>query len=133
MAETQARKRVLVVDFDKGVAKTLALVFEADGYEVRTEHTAEAALATTTEWQPDLAVIEIILFHMNGLECANALRRRYHDCRIILLYASAAPWILEEAQGRGYETFEKPVNPESLLTAVAKLLNEKLDSDSPLE
>jgi DNA-binding response OmpR family regulator len=49
MAETQARKRVLVVDFDKGVAKTLALVFEAEGYEVRTEHTAAAALAATTE------------------------------------------------------------------------------------
>ena len=70
-------------------------------------------------------MIEIILFHMNGLECANALHRRYHGCRIILLYASAAPWVLEETRGLGYEVFEKPVNPESLLSAVAKLLNEK--------
>lgn len=120
MAEIQ--NRILVVDYDKGVAKTLALLFKAEGYEVRTEHTAEAALAA--EWLPDRAVIEIILFNMNGLECAKRLRHRYRDLRIILLYASAAPWILEEARGRGYETFEKPVNPDTLLSAAANLLIE---------
>jgi CheY-like chemotaxis protein len=121
MAETQ--KRVLVVDFDKGVAQTLSLVFEAEGYAVRTEHTGEAALAATTEWQPDLAVLEIILFDMNGVECAKGLRRRYRNCDIILTYASAAPWILEQADELGYEAFEKPVKPELLLDAAASLLN----------
>lgn len=120
MAEN--RKRVLVVDFDKGVAKTLALVFETNGYEVRAQHSAEKALITIAEWQPDVAVIEIILFDMNGLDYANALRGRSQDCGIILMYASAADWILEEARRGGYEVFEKPVSPESLLNAVAKLL-----------
>lgn len=79
MAETQARKRVLVVDYDKSVAKTLSFLFQAEGYDVRTEHSAEAALVTATEWQPDLAVIEIILLDMNGFDCANQLRRQYRD------------------------------------------------------
>jgi two-component system OmpR family response regulator len=77
--------RALVVDYQPTLAYTLALVLRASGYEVRTEHTGEAALPTAMEWQPDLLIIEHILADTNGLECATRIRRRYVDWGVILL------------------------------------------------
>jgi two-component system OmpR family response regulator len=113
--------RALVVDYQPTIAYTLALVLRASGYEVRTEHSGEAALVTATEWQPDLLIIEFILADMNGLECAARIRRRYVDCGVILLYACLGDSLLEEVRRLGFGAFEKPVNPELLLAASGNL------------
>ena len=113
--------RALVVDYQPTIAYTLALVLRASGYEVRTEHSGEAALVTAIEWQPDLVIIEFILAGMNGLECATRIRRRYVDCGVILLYASIGDSLLEEARRFRIGAFKKPVNPEMLLAASGNL------------
>ncbi|MGC1296662.1 MAG: response regulator [Alloacidobacterium sp.] len=109
--------RALVVDYQPTIVYTLALVLRASGYEVRTEHSGEAALATAMEWQPDLLIIELILADMNGLECATRIRRRYVDCGVILVYACVGDSLLEQVRRLGFGAFEKPVNPEMLLAA----------------
>jgi two-component system OmpR family response regulator len=113
--------RALVVDYQPTIAYTLALVLRASGYEVRTEHSGEAALVTAMGWQPDLLIIEFILADMNGLECATRIRRQYVDCGVILLYVCVGDSLLEEVRRLGFGAFEKPVNPEMLLAASGNL------------
>jgi DNA-binding NarL/FixJ family response regulator len=121
MAEIQ--KRVLVVD-SPSIANPLASIFVKSGYEVRAEYSSEAALAS--DWQPDLAVIEMFILSerclMNGADCADQLRVRYPGCRFILLYASAADELIERCRRLGYELFQIPVAPEMLLRTAATLL-----------
>ncbi|QNI31424.1 response regulator [Alloacidobacterium dinghuense] len=75
----------------KPVAQTLAWIFTAWGYDATAEYSGEAALMTSAKSQPDLAVIDMFLTDINGVECANQVRRRYPECRIILLHTIADP------------------------------------------
>ena len=71
--------RVLVVDYQPTIVYTLALVLRASGYEVKTEHSGEVALAIAMEWEPDLLIIEFIPADMNGLESLTKTTNRAHQ------------------------------------------------------
>src|ERR1035437_9157359 len=63
-------RKILIVDDERTIADTLALIFATNGYEARTAYSAEQALEMLDEWRPDLAVIDVVLPGMNGIEFA---------------------------------------------------------------
>ena len=108
-----------MVDYNRAVADSLALVFGRLGFEKMTAYSGETALLVAAS-PPDAAIIEMILADLNGLQTANTLRDLYPDCRIILIYSQVADHFLQTAGD--YPTFRKPVNPV--------LLSETLDMES---
>lgn len=48
--------------------KTLAAIVSTDGYETRTAYSAEQVFEVAAEWVPDLAIIDVVLPRMNGIE-----------------------------------------------------------------
>jgi two-component system OmpR family response regulator len=121
MAQNENRPKVLIVDSYRSNADTLAMVFGHDGFETRTAYSAEEALAL--EWQPDVAILEIILKDMNGFDCALRLRERYADCGIILLYAQVADQFLVAVRRENYELFKKPTEVEAVIGAARRLIS----------
>ena len=107
-------KRVLIVECDHGVARTLSLLFSLRGCECRAVVSCKEAIALAAQWAPDTAILDLILSDMPGLHAADSLRRT-HGCQIIMLYAQAAPPLVEDAERRGYPVLRKPVPPEILL------------------
>jgi len=61
----------------------------------------------------------------NGIECGDALRERYPDCKVIITYCTFADHWLGDAQKTGFEVFGKPVLPEILLAAANPHLQPK--------
>jgi DNA-binding response OmpR family regulator len=62
--------RVLVVD-EEVVCNTLAIIFQAHGFEVKCAYSAEEALELLSEWTPELDVLDVNLGKsMNGVELA---------------------------------------------------------------
>ncbi len=118
---------ILIVDDDPSIAESLSAVFTHSGYTVRTALSAEAAIETVAEWEPDLAILDVMLPRMNGIELAVVLRDNHPRCRLVLFSGHAdTPALAEEAAKKGnfFEILSKPVHPLFMLDYVASLFAE---------
>ena len=125
-------RKILIVDDEPTIADTLALIFASSGYEARTAYSAEQALEMLEEWRPDLAVIDVVLPGMNGIEFAIFLKASYKNCQFLLFSGQpGTSGLLEEARKKGhlFEILAKPLHPTFMLATVADMLT--LCEDSP--
>lgn len=110
--------RVLIVDDERIIADTLALICKYRGYQVEIAYSGEAALEKAAQWQPDVLISDVVLGGMSGLDASVEICRRVPGCRVILL--SGQPLGMElldrcKECGRVFEVMIKPVHPEALL------------------
>ncbi|MES2640260.1 MAG: ATP-binding protein [Myxococcota bacterium] len=68
--------RVLVVDDNEDAAELLGDILQFAGFEVSVCHDGPAALELTTRLRPDIAILDIGLPVMDGIELARRLRQR---------------------------------------------------------
>jgi CheY-like chemotaxis protein len=123
-------RRILIVDDEVNVAQTLELVFRGCGYETRAAFSAEQAIEIIATWQPDLAILDVMLPKMNGIEFGGVLKANYPDCQVLL--ASGHPGtseLLEMAwrKGNNFEILAKPLHPAVILELVANMLPKAKD------
>lgn len=121
----KTRGRVLILDDQDIIAITLTHIFQSAGYETRMAYSAEEALPLVEDWQPELAVADVILPAMNGVDFALRLQRVCPECKVMLL--SGHPVSLELLRsagtlGNSLELIAKPVPPGVLLHRAAELL-----------
>ena len=62
------RHRVLIVDDEHTIADTLGLIFAGNGDETRAAYSAQQALEIIAEWPPDLAILDVVLPKLNGID-----------------------------------------------------------------
>ena len=119
MTETKARPRVLVVDDERVIADTLAIILKQAGFDASPVYTGAEAVELARSVKPDLIISDVIMPDMNGIEAAIHIREFLPACKILLFSGQAATAdLLENARAKGYE-FEilaKPVHPQDLLT-----------------
>ena len=118
-------KRVLFVDDERVIADTLAIIFRNQGYVTRAVYSAEQALELMSDWLPDLAIIDVLLPGMNGIDLAIQLKAEYPDCRLSLFSGQALTGdLLELARqnGHSFDIFAKPIPPAQLLAQASHLL-----------
>jgi CheY-like chemotaxis protein len=125
MSSSFEPKRVLFVDDERLIADTLAIIFSSQGYETRAVYSAEQALELISDWLPNLAIIDVQLPGMNGIDLAIRLKAEYPDCRLSLFSGQASTSdLLELARqnGRSFDIIAKPVPPGEFLAQVSHLL-----------
>jgi CheY-like chemotaxis protein len=125
MSSPSEQKRVLIVDDERLIADTLAIIFSNNGYAARAVYSAEQALELISDWPPDLAIIDVQLPSMNGVDLAIRLRVEYPDCKLWLFSGRASTGdLLELAHQKGhpFEIIAKPAPPDDLLAQAFRLL-----------
>jgi DNA-binding NtrC family response regulator len=118
------KKRVLVVDDEHVIAETLVAIFSQAGYEGRAAYSAEGALELIPSWPPHLAIVDVILPAMNGVDFAILLKAMSPDCTVRLFSGQAATsQVLDAAhrKGHAFEVFAKPVHPSAFLDLASRL------------
>lgn len=80
--------KILVVDDEAKIVEVLKAYLEQAGFEVATACDGASALASARDEQPDLAVLDIMLPGMDGLEVTKALQKEL-DTPVILLTAKS--------------------------------------------
>ena len=85
MPSEVGKKRVLLVEDEAIVADTLRQILSSNGYDTHVSYSAEAALNSLSRWTPDLAILDVMLPKMNGIDLALALKERLSGCRILLI------------------------------------------------
>ncbi|MGQ9368077.1 response regulator transcription factor [Azospirillum sp. ST 5-10] len=69
---------IALVDDDRNILTSVAMALEAEGFEVRTYTDGAEALRGLTQRPPDLAVLDIKMPRMDGLELLQRLRQSSH-------------------------------------------------------
>ncbi len=66
--------RVLIVDDDPRIVRTLAVNLRARGFDVVLAHSGEEALQVAARHHPDAVILDLGLPHMDGLDVVRGLR-----------------------------------------------------------
>jgi CheY-like chemotaxis protein len=109
---------VLVVDDEKMIADTLAIILNQSGYDAVAVYTGAAAVESARANRPDLIISDVIMPDMNGIEAVIKIREFLPGCKILLFSGQAATADLLEmarSQGHEFEILAKPVHPQDLL------------------
>ncbi len=118
-------KTILVVDDDEDLRAALTGLLEDAGHRVLEAGNGADALAVLDENAADLAIVDVMMPGMDGLQLHDAIRGgdRCPALPILLVTASrVSPATLGE---RKVSIIHKPVTPTALLEAVTKLLSAK--------
>ncbi len=118
MSEESKKQRVLVVDDERVIADTLAMILQQTGFETRVAYSGEQALDVAVEFAPDMLISDVIMAGVNGIDAAIRIREMLPGIKILLFSGQAATAdLLEKARALGYdfEILAKPVHPQDLL------------------
>ena len=116
--------RVLVIDDEKPLADTLAIILQSAGYEAMAAYDGTTALSQAESFRPDIVISDVVMPGMNGIEVCSRIEAEYPQCHIILFSGQAATnELMKNARAKGcdWELLVKPVHPSDLLTKLASL------------
>jgi two-component system KDP operon response regulator KdpE len=68
------RRRVLVVDDEPSITRTLRASFLANGFDVRTAQDGISGLQELRDWNPELIITDLAMPDMNGIELCQRIR-----------------------------------------------------------
>jgi CheY-like chemotaxis protein len=119
MHENRVKPKVLVVDDERVIADTLAMILNQSGFDARAVYSGERAVEMASTFAPDMLITDVIMADLNGIDAAIMIRALLPKIKILLFSGQAATAdLLEKARAKGYE-FEilaKPVHPQDLLS-----------------
>jgi len=114
--------KILVVDDEPAFLETLSSFFSARGYQMLTATSAEKALRVITQDQPALALVDIKLPGINGIELVKILKRDYPEVKIFVITAYDEE-NKKAVEALGVEAFmAKPIGLDELKKRVVNVL-----------
>jgi FixJ family two-component response regulator len=124
--------KVLVVDDDASVRKSLRRLILTAGYEVEVLDCAAAYLARAAEPQPACLVLDIRMPGMSGLELLREVAGTEHELPIVLISGHGDEEVRAQALGAGaVEVLYKPLDQATLLAAIDQALRLARDRQRP--
>jgi len=79
--------RVLIVDDEENQRKVLGIGLKVEGFEVVAAASGEDALRLLATHRVDVALVDLMIPGMNGLEVSRQIVRAYPDVRVFLASA----------------------------------------------
>jgi len=118
-----ARQRsIALVDDDRNILTTLSIALQAEGYATRVYSDGEAALKALTENPPDLAVFDIKMPRMDGMELLRRLRET-SELPVIFLTSKDEEQDEEAGLAMGADDYiAKPFSQRLLLARIRAIL-----------
>lgn len=120
---TKALPKVLVVDDEQTIAKTLAEILRQSGFQAIAVYDGPAALEIAAKFKPDYLITDVLMPSMNGVELAMAISKMFPAAKILLFSGQAGiSDILERGREEGYvfDMVAKPIHPEKLIEQLKK-------------
>jgi DNA-binding NtrC family response regulator len=117
--------RILIVDDEFSMRDSLTQWFLEDGHLVEAAESGEEALRRLDGDEFDVALLDIKMPGMDGMELLERIRRTHPETRIIMITAFAAVDTAVRALKRGARDYvTKPVDPDELSQVVARAIEE---------
>jgi signal transduction histidine kinase/DNA-binding response OmpR family regulator len=133
------KERILIVDDDEDICRSLMLIFETKGYETDTAETGREAIKKAQERFFNVALLDIRLPDMEGTELLAPLKEMHPDMALILVTGYASLETAVQALNEGASAYiTKPLNLDEVLANVRealekqRLLKEKRQAEESL-
>jgi CheY-like chemotaxis protein/anti-sigma regulatory factor (Ser/Thr protein kinase) len=112
-------QRILVVDDDPELQQLVDFALKQEGYEVRQALDAYAGLEIIEKEKVDLALLDVMMPGMDGLEMLSRLRGFNKDLRVIIVTALTTPEAAVSAlRDQASDFLTKPFDISQLISAV---------------
>jgi PAS domain S-box-containing protein len=115
-------KRVLVVDDDGGIRKTLEEILALEGCDVETAGDGREALQKIEASRFDAVLSDVVMPNMDGYDLYRALREQHPELPVLMMTAFHydKDHIIKRSRMEGLSgvIFKKPVDPDKLCDAL---------------
>jgi len=113
--------KILVIDDDAGLRKSLTLILTDAGYDVVLAEDGEAGLATAFEQRPHLILCDVRMPRLGGIEFLERYREAGGDALVLVMTAYGGIDLAVEAMKRGaYDYLPKPFGADEVVLTVRK-------------
>lgn len=120
------RTRVLIVDDDRTIVRTLVDILEIKGFEAEAAHSGPDALKKVAEFSFDCVVTDVRMPEVNGVELHRAIKERQPDLPVVLMTAYATDRLVGEGlQDGAIAVLTKPLDLHALLSFLSTLRKER--------
>jgi DNA-binding response OmpR family regulator len=123
-----ALPRLLVVDDEANHARVMAIGLRIEGFEVETASGAENAIVQLGKGPCDLAIVDLMMPGVNGIQLARMIREQFPRTQVVLTSAyhlSERQLLRADCGAVGF--VPKPFD----LTELARFLRTKLECSDP--
>jgi CheY-like chemotaxis protein/putative methionine-R-sulfoxide reductase with GAF domain len=103
------KPRVLVVDDEESIRHVLHRVLEMNGCEIREAASAEDAITQLDDWEPEVALLDIVLPGKNGIQLLTEIKQQYADTEVLMMTSnSSADTALQAIRRGAHDYLQKP-------------------------
>jgi len=121
--------RIIVVDDDEGIRKTLATILEEIGYVVDTVENGKEAIERSNAEFYNLALIDIRLPDMEGTKLLTAMKETTPEMIKIIMTGYPSLQNAVEAVNKGADAYIlKPLNIDSVLNTIKEHLTKQQEA-----
>ena len=117
--------RIALVDDDRNILTSVAMTLETEGFDVETYTDGQSALDAFTRSMPDLALLDIKMFRMDGMDLLQRLRQK---SLLPVIFLTSKDDEIDEILGlrMGADDYvTKPFSQRLLLERIRSLLRRK--------
>ena len=112
---------ILIVEDEAVARRALRTLLSASGFLTAAVGSAEEALNLVSQGCiPDIALVDLNLPGMNGIELINCLEEAHPGMRMLLVTAALPEYLQNLRDDRHIEYMRKPINIESLLDVLSR-------------
>jgi DNA-binding response OmpR family regulator len=126
--------KVLVVDDERTIADTLAVILRKSGFQAYPAYSGQEAIRLSLQVKPDLMISDVMMPDKNGIDVAAEVQALVPSCRVLFFsgHCATATLLLNAKQpGKGWDILPKPVHPHDLLVRVHGLVAEDVPYADP--
>jgi len=121
--------RILVVDDDLGLCRSMSEMLEREGCVVETAREGNEALAKLDAARFDLVLSDVVMPGMDGYDLYRAVHQRFTDLPVLMMTAFHydKDHIIKRSRIEGLRgvVFKKPVQRERLIEAIAEAVGRR--------
>ncbi|MDH3297083.1 MAG: sigma-54 dependent transcriptional regulator [Gemmatimonadota bacterium] len=111
--------KILVIEDDAGLRRTVSLLLESEGYDVATASDGAAGLAKAEQCNPDLILADVRMPGMDGLDFVEKYSGNGGSAHVVIMTAYGNPETAIDAIRKGaFDYIDKPFAPDALLLRV---------------
>ena len=122
-----SRPTIYAVDDDEAVRRALEFALDLDGFGVETFASGEALLLRDPPVAPGCLVLDERLPGISGLDTLRQLRARSVALPAVFVTSPPKPAFREAAARAGAPIIEKPLEGETLISAIQRVLDRPAD------
>ena len=126
--------QIVLVDDDRNILTSVQMTLEAEGFEVRTYSDGDEALRELTQRPADLAVLDIKMPRLNGLELLQRLRQGGLAQHMPVIFLTSKDEEIDEIMGlrMGADDYiKKPFSQRLLVERIRSLLRRESARQQP--